>query len=660
MDAACSGTSPNDGAREPSGAPVTEPRPFLSMPTNLAILLFALAVLGASFWGYPLGGVNFNTLHFLSKDPFPAFWGLVIVDPATARIDFSFLHRNEGLMTGLLYLLYRMPVSLEDKLVFVNGFNLLVQVVNVGLFAHVVRKLAGANNLFPYLLLYLLYPFAAANHFWGADLPVNLAATLFLLSVSLFLNVEYGPGAMTRNFMLRIGPSLLCLWLSIIMVEYAICLSPLYVYLALYYSNGKTAVLKFRRILTPQTALASVFLLTSLLPAVLFTGHRLTVASYASRYSELAGQLHLPAALIAGAAMAGNGALVTLSYLFANTLGLLVYPLTTVFAHADYLATQPGPVIVSVLVGAAGGGVAWLVSGPRAEAAGGATDSRFLMVLGTLWAGLAYVPFILSIGYPRNVGLLVDRINVLGSMGVVLCLGAGLGLLQAKVRRGAASWPAAYSLSVAALAVVLLLNLHLQKAHFVEGEQKERALVGAVLDAAERLRAGGREPVFLLDRSAKEAFPKAQLQQALSRPSGWDKVVQVGAFVLKRYFSGITASTTFHFSEIYFFSCCPASAPVTFNFYADWAGRPLPLVYKREEPFRLIEEADHFTIGYASTEAWNDPSYRGEFRTYAKQDHVLMVLHIGESTFRLGGPLTYSFKPYRGSGTGEGSTQREL
>lgn len=616
------------------------------MPFNLAILLFTLAVFGVNFWGYPLKDVHFNTLHFLSQEPFPAFWGLVLVDPATDRIDWSFLHRNEGLMTAVLYLLYRMPVSLETKLVFVNTLNVFVQALNVGLFVYVLRKLVGGSRLFPYLFLYLLYPFAAANHYWAADLPVNLAATLFLASVGFFLNVEYAAGTPIRHVALWMVPSLLCLWLSIIMVEYAICLSPLYLYLALYYSNGKTAVLKFRRIFTPQTVMASVFLVTSLLPTLLFVGHRLTVASYASRYSELAGQLHLPTALVTLAAMGGNAALVGLSYLFANTLGLLVYPLTAVLTHANYLASQPGSMFVVVVVGLAGGGVAWATSKPCAALSEAATDTRFLMVLGALWAGLAYIPFLLSIGYPRNVGLLVDRINVLGEMGVVLCVGTVLSLLQVWACRRSSGQAITMSLAVAMFAVVLLLNLHIQKAHFVEGGQKERALVKVVLDADEQLRAGWREPIFLLDRTVKDAFPRAQLQRALGPETGGSRMARMGSFVLKRYFSGITASTVFHFSEIYFFSCCPSSAPVTFNFYADWAGKPRPLVYKREEPFRLTEDAEQYTIGYASTEVWNDPSYAGEFRTYSKRSHVMMVLKIEESTFRLGGPLAYSLKAY--------------
>lgn len=609
------------------------------------MLLFVLAVFAVNFWGYPLDAVNFNTLHFLSKDPFPSFWGLNVVDPSTKQVDFSFLRRNEGLMAVVLYAFYCLPESLPKKLVLVNTINILVQLLNVALFVTILNKLVGGARILPYLFLYLLYPFAAANHYWGADLPVNLAATLFLFSLALFLRIDYAPDRVTRNVLLWGLPSLVCLWLSIIMVEYAICLSPLYLYLALYYSNGKSAVLKFPRLVTPYTLLASLFLLTSLLPMLLFTGHRLTVASYASRYGELAGQLHLPVSLVALAVMTGNGILVALSYLFANTLGIVLYPLAMVVEHSDHLLLWRGLSLAAVLLGVMGGWMIWLAGQQSRPEARDVPDPRFVIALGLLWAALSYFPFLLSIGYPRNVGLLVDRINVLGSMGVVLCLGTIAQLVQDRARSSRISRRAALAAAGGALAVILLLNLQLQKAYYTEGEQKERALVSAVLDHRDRWREEGREPVFLLDRSLKEAFPRAQLQRSVSEPGG-GKLAKVGAFVLKRYFSGITSSTAFNFGEIYLFSCCPSAAPVTFNFYSDWAGRPRPVVYKREEPFRLTEEDDRYILGYASTEVWNDPSHEGTFQAYPKQSHALVVMEIGEPTFHLGGPLTYTFKAY--------------
>lgn len=627
--------------------------------TGVSVVAFTLSVFCFVFWGYPLDGVNFNTLHFLSKEPFPDFWGLRIVDPQTNWVDLSFLYRNEGLMVAVLYIFYQMPVSLETKLVLVNMLNIAVQLLSAGLFAYVARKLVGSVRFFPYLFLFLLYPFAAANHYWAAGLSVNLAGTFFLGSLALFLNVDYAPGETIRNLVRWIVPSLLCLWCSIIMVEYAVFLSPLFVYLALYHINGRTAVLRFSRLLAPYSVIACLFLLTSILPVLLFTGHRLTMASYGARYSELAGQMHLPPGLVSLVSMTANGALVFASYLFANTLGVIVYPLVDVVRYAGSvtLLTWAGAVPIGLL----GAWMAWRESAsdqPKGTSVADAPDDRFLMVVGSLWAGLAYLPFLLSIGYPRNVGLTADRINIVGSMGVVFCLGTVWRLFQERLAHRFAFGPAAGIATSLLLAVVLLVNLAIQKAHYVEGEKKERALVGAVLDARERLLARGREPIFLLDRATKGSFPLAQLRLSLNESSWWGRFGKVAGFLFERHFVRTTISTSFHFNGIYFFWCCPASAPVTFNFYADWQGRPRPVVYKREEPFRVTEDAEKYTIGYANTEVWDDPLKPGEFRSYPKQAYELVVFEIGESTFRLGGAVAYSLKPYEEAGADGGASQR--
>jgi len=81
-------------------------------------------------------------------------------------------------------------------------------------------------------------------------------------------------------------------------------------------------------------------------------------------------------------------------------------------------------------------------------------------------------------------------------------------------------------------------------------------------------------------------------------------------------------------------------------------------VYKREEPFRVTEDAEKYTIGYANTEVWDDPLKPGEFRSYPKQAYELVVFEIGESTFRLGGAVAYSLKPYEEAGADGGASQR--
>lgn len=621
------------------------------MKASLCMLVFCIAVFSLAFSGYSLDDLHFNVLFIFAKESLPDFWGLHALAPVTNQIDFSFLYRNEGLMAMMFALLHRLPLSVEEKILFHNTLNLGLQLLNVGLFAYVMRKLVGSSSLFPYLFFYLLYPFAASNHYWQANLNMTFVATLFLISLALFLNVTYETGKIWRNLLFWIIPSLIFLWLSIIMTEYAVVLSPIYVYLALYYSNRKAAIFKFDRLLTPYTVAASLLLVTSVAPLLLFSGHRLTVASYMTRYETLSGDVYLPVSLIAFAITVVNGILVFVSFLFANTVGLLVYPVAGLVAHTGYLTTLPvGIAIGIVLVAVLGGFVIWLYSiqsTPLRHETDRA-DDRFLMVLGGLWVFLAYFPFMLSIGYPRNVGLLVDRINVLGSMGIALCTGTLFCRLQKRVSLSYPHGMTTYAVATALLAVVLLLNLQIQKAHYIEAEQKERGLVEAVLNENIRMLAEGRRPIFLIEKTAEIVFPFTQLRRALNEPTVWGKVAKVGHFLFQRHFVDVNASTSLNFSEIYFFWCCPSSAPVTFNFFADWTEQPRPIVYKREEPFRLTEDQERYMIGYANTEIWKDPSYQGEFQSYPKKTHELVVLEIGESTFKLGGPLAYSFKKYEG------------
>jgi hypothetical protein len=335
------------------------------------------------------------------------------------------------------------------------------------------------------------------------------------------------------------------------------------------------------------------------------------------------------------------------SFLFANTLGIVVYPLADLVKHGDVLRMLPLEIYVGIgWVTVLGGVGLWMVSKQktgRYAKTGQSPDFRFLFVLGFLWMALAYFPFTLSFGYPRNVGLTADRINLLGSMGATLILGSFLCRLHD--RRGDAVFFSAMGL----LGVVLLLNVQLQKAHYVEAEKKERALVDAVLDAKQRLGEEGKEPIFLLNRASKMAFPRAQLRQALHEPTVEGKAKKVASFLSQRYFTQPTLSTNFHFNGICFFWCGPHSASHTFNFYAEWREVPPPAVYKWEEPFRLSEDPGHFTLGYLDTDVWTSPSAPGEFRSYIKRDYRLIVMEIGESTFRLGGLLDYKFRPYKGT-----------
>lgn len=596
-------------------------------------------------WGYPLGELHFSDFHFYEKE-LPLLWGLSIVNPQTREVDYSFLYHNEGLMTLLYHVLHGLALEVERKVVFVNGLNIGLQLAGAVLLADVLRLLVGRSSVPLFLLPALLYPFAAANRYWEACMANNLAAVLFFASLSLFLRVQYQPGLLAKNLVFRILPSLGLLWLSIITVEFAVCLSPLYVYLALYYSNGRRAILRFPRLVTPYTLLACAFLLSSLAPVFLFTGHRLTVASYAARYGELAGQIQWATALVAAVTVAANAGLTYLSFIFANTLGVLVYPLAEIWRHGEALASMTP--ILYLLMGAMllVGGVAVRQRSSAVEAAGDpgdlSPDYRFLFVLGGLWMALAYFPFTLSYGYPRNVGLTADRINVLGAIGASLWFGMFLWLLR--------QWGGermCYSLLMA-LGLVWMFNIQLQKAQYLEASHKERALVDAVLREDARTRNEGQLPVFLLRRTENEPSPRARLRLALASPDATGKAIGVAGFLVDRYFTRSTVSTVFHLNSIFFFWCCPSSAPRTFNFYADWRGAPRPLVYKWEEPFRLTDDEERVTLGYLQTEIWQEPSRQVNFQSYPKRDHRLVVVDIGEHTFQLGGALTYQFHSFEG------------
>lgn len=608
--------------------------------------VFGVVAFGVTFWGYPLDAMNFSDFHFYERE-LPPLWGLSIVNPETHRINYAFLFHNEGLMTLMYFLLNRLPLDISDKQVIVNSFSIGLQLVNAALFSVVLWRLIGPSHLFPYLLLFLLYPFAAANHYWQACIANNLAVAFFLLSLLCFLRIEYVPGRLGRNLVFCILPSLVLLWCSIITVEFAVCLSPLYVYLALYYGNGRTAVLRFKQWITPYSVLACLFLFTSILPVFLFTGHRLTVFSYASRYAELGGYVNWAVSVAAGITIVGNSLLTLASFFFANTLGIVVYPLASSIQHGTVLGAFPAKIYfglgIAVALGVTGLWITFAQQLKRGASGVPSPNFRFLLVLGFLWMALAYLPFSLSFGYPRNVGLTADRINALGLMGAVLIVGSAVSTLPGRMRM------VAFHGAMGMVIVLLLINIQLQKAQYVEADFKERALIGAIFEE-ERLYREGPQPIFLLSRAEKLVPPRIQLREALHLGSFKEKTVGVASFLVKRYFIAPAVSTSFHLNGIMMFGCCPNTTPYIFNFYADSNGVLPPLVYKDEEPFRLMDEQNQYTLGYLPTGIWQEPSVKGEFQSYDKRNHQLVVMEIGPSTFHLGGALTYVFKQFDGAG----------
>ena len=618
------------------------------------VIGYIVAVFGLTFWGYALDGVHYSDLlYFFTMDKFPTLWGLSIVHPNGA-LNYEFLYHNEGVFVLLYHLLYRLPLGITEKMVFINTLSLSLQLLNAFLFAWVFRKLTGRARLFPFVLVFLLYPFAAGNRFWVATLPNNLAATFFLISVGLFLRIDYAPGKLAKNLAYWIVPSLAFLWLSIVTVEYALCLSPLYVYLALYHANSRSAIFPFRKLLTPYTAIAAVFVLTSILPIFLFHHHNVTVFSYASRFSEMAKSAKIAPFFIAAALIMGNVLFSFASYLFANTAGILVYPIIDMIRHPDFLRSLSWKTYVGVgLLAVLAGVGCWMASKRwmrRPVGQAPPADLRFLLTLGAGWVILAYLPLTLAFRYPRNVGLAADRINLLGSMGVALCLGVFLCWLQEQLVDRPAGRRLLY-IGISLGAAVLLLNSQMQKAMFVEAEKKEDALNQVLIEARGHLSHAGREPIFLLDRAEKMVTPRNELRAALSAPSKREKLVQLCKVILGRYFTRPVVTTNFHFNGLDWFLQHSGM-----EYYANRHGQVPATMYLLEDPLLVTEDANAYTIGRSSTEDMlkGQDAFQVEDkekqRSYPKRDYRLVIVELGESTFSFGGSLAYSFKPYKEQG----------
>lgn len=607
--------------------------------------LFILVVFGLMFWGYRLDRLHYSDLLYFS-DELPAFWGLSIQDSATGGINYSFLYHNEGLMALRVYLINRMPIAVEEKLILVNGLNMAIQLLNAFLFASVVKTLVGNSYIFPFLAFYLLYPFLAAVHYWQTQDVNSFAATLFLCSLRLFLQVDYRRERLVHNLVCYLASSLLLLWLSIITVEWAVTLSPLYLYLALYHENGKTTVLRFQRVVTPYTALAAVFLLTSLLPLYLFAGRGNISASamYLVRYDEVASFLGLPTAVVGILIATVNCILVYTSYLFANTLGLLLYPALDLIRHRTFLldlglgligAITAVSIIGSLLLGHAV--KEWKV---QASSYTTGVQFKFLGVFGLLWAILAYFPFSLSFGYPRNVGLFADRVNLLGSMGVVLSLGSLWCMAQGYIASQKFFGRIRFYAGACTISLILLLNLQIQKAMYVEAEEKDRAIADVLIGERARWSAFGKEPIFIL---ASDSYPpslRSRVRRALSEGAAIDRLISVGHFFGERYFGGQATPVSFRFN----FNGINWFAGSDIEFYARLKGeRPLE-IYKFDERVEVSEDAESYRIGYVSTEVWETPNDIKAFQVYPKSQYEFMRMELMASSFRLGGPLQYAFK----------------
>lgn len=620
-------------------------------------LVYVAAYLAVVYGTYPFDGMVVNeSWNFHDNEvrqfKFPGYGDSTktgapktfLYDPATGGYDFSFLYSRRGLVP-IIYLLFE-TLSVGNHVVFMNALCVAVIGVNLLLFASIAGRVAGPEVALPAVVAYSLYPFAAASHFLQVIVVNNLAVTLFLLSFLLFLKAIEAPGSPRR--LLGWGlPALLVYWLSIFNHEYALFLSPLYLYAALYERRGGTTLWRFTDWRGPAVALAAGFPVVSVTAAVLLVSDVPSVLLYAPRFRELAAMLHAPEALVPALTAGLNAVLFYLSAAFSNSLGYLLYPALQLKRDLPALPDWWAEL-------AAAGGLALVVvwgvaSIARRSAEAPAAPSRgggFVLLVGTAWAVLAYLPFATSIGYPRIVGMMADRVNILAACGVSLVLGW---LVRRWIVSAGAAPATRRALLFACLwgvACLLLLNRFVQRDHYIDAYRKEQEIARAVLRMGEHARREGKALVVLLDRPTKVTYPRAQLMAALGEPGLVAKAKGVGAFLVNRYFTADVVSTSFHLDGLYLFGCCPDSGQQTFQGYAKLWAVPGVTVFKLEEPFRLYDDGDAWRIGYQDTRVYSRTFGADTLTTFPKRDTELLVLDLDESFFRFQGPVAYRLRPY--------------
>lgn len=621
---------------------------------------YIVGVLSFLYWGYPFDGMVVNEswgLHFNEVREFKFFGygstrdvvGSVpfLYDPVVHTFDWTFLHSRRGLVPIVYWLLDRFSVG--DQVVFTNILCVAVLGLNLFLFAHIAWRLAGPSRFFPILVLYSLYPFSAGIHYWQVIVVNNLAVTFLFLSLSLFLAADFTAERPIRTLMLYGIPCLCCYWLSLFNHEYALFLSPVYLYLALYYVNGRSTLWRFTHWQSPYVYLGCAVVLVGAVAFLCLIGDAPSLLLYAPRFHELAMAVHLPEWLVPPLTVVGNAALFYLSVTFSNSVGLLLYPFLTVQQNLPFVMAAPWVYLaVGLLSGLLVWGIACTVwkTGSVAKGLGFDQERRFLLVIGGAWVILSYLPFSTSIGYPRIVGLMADRVNILASGGIAMVAGV---LLEASARRlrqtGLAGFVVFYGILLGTTGL-LLLNLYVQREYFVEAFRKERAVAQIVLALGEETRRAGREAMILLDRPNKIVFPRTELMMALKEQDLGMRLEKILGFLFARYFREQVISTSFHLGGIYLFGCCPDSAYQTFNGYAGlWGKRPVR-IYKREEPFRFAQDAESWNIGYEDTRVWSRAFGTNMLTKFPKQDYQLIVLELEDSFFVFRGEVAYRLRPF--------------
>lgn len=593
--------------------------------------VFGLSVFALLYWGYPFDGMTMEESWALYTSVDPA--GNDLSRQQSDLWSWPFTRR------GGYRLLRVLMASIPATPVLVNGLCIVLQLVNLTIFASIVVQLIGSASLFPILMVAVLYPFTSSGHFWQASLVHHLAAMFFLISFALFLRACWFSVCRARDFILLGVPGLICFWLSLSLMEHATLLPLLLLYLALYKTNGRSALLKFTTFWSPAVGLALCYLALSaaFILLILSGGHsRLNFqsASHATRFAEWATSAHIPPFVVVGAVVGTNAILFFLAATLANSIGYLGYPLLAVIENAFILVSEPKWIFAGVgLVALTGTYALYVLRAPPDQViTQEAGQRRFLLTIGLLWVFLCYAPLSLSFAYPRVIGQTADRINVLALYGVSLCWGVAVTWL-----RTVSVWEQPYRKAIPLvgfflITAILLLNLYLQREYWVEAYRKERQIVVQALQDWGQVSANGRRAIVLFDRSQKPEWVRSRLNRALHEPNVPAKLLGVAKVVIARHFTeaGELEVTSFQLRGIPLFGAA-SDATYVFSNYARQLSLAPVLAYKIDYGVTLKEDEAHIVI----------EDDREMERSYSKTDYRPVLLSLGESYFQFRGASTY-------------------
>jgi hypothetical protein len=606
--------------------------------------LFAMVVFLFVFWRYPFDGMTLSdSWFFYANDGGPFRWynnASLAGQNGSNPYELSAYHpgwstwiSNRGLIPIVAWGLSLIPI--EHRQVGTNLLAVAVQLLNVGLFGLIVARLGGSRLAVTCMICAVLYPFAAGSHFWQFLIINNLAATGFLVAMLAFVTIDHQAQTLSSRTTVLGVVTLVSFWASLIMVSYAIFMGPLFLYLALVLANGRQTLIRFRRILTPGVVIAVAAIVVNLAAIWRFSGDVPSFLAYSARFQELGASTGVPWQVVAAGATLGNATLTFLSAGLSNTVGLVVYPLVLVMRDAAVVLESPA-VIVAILTLAIAG--TFVVSSPTSRpSARQPENQRPLWAVAAVWAVLAYLPFMTGFGYPRVVGLMADRVNILASWGV--CFIVGLLLTRLAVRMGSRS-PSVFRTVLCGVFALWLANLHIQKAYYVEAYQKERQIVQAALTNQDIRGSGDRSPIVLLRRAVTVKYPRERLMAALETGSAVQKARAAIEFFFRRHFVDEYTTSSFDLGGLMLFGCCPQTAFMAADGYARLQHVARVPLYKDEPPLRLEQDGDEYRLSYTETGVFRSGGHERIDR-YPAPAHRLVWVELEESFFTLRGRPAY-------------------